>query len=272
MHLRSHALRVSLETNKWTIKYCWLGLASVALVLVCICVSTRAELIRAGLSVHSTWFIASMGKAAGVGLGVGVTTLPFSALSLLLHTECCRLQCAVDDALVSMTLPFDFETQAAAYQSLHREFVTSQKAWGGPVGFSIVSVTIMLACFFLESAYIHAVHLPTEMFYQYSALIIVASYPLVVQLRAIIRVNFAAEEFKKRCLTLIKTLPPAQLNLESASVVQDALRLAMIVEKRPCALSIFGYSPRAGDFVKAVSGIVAMKFASFFGVSFVFGK
>ena len=115
-------------------------------------------------------------------------------------------------------------------------------------------------------------HLPTEMFYQYSALIIVASYPLVVQLRAIIRVNFAAEEFKKRCLTLIKTLPPAQLNLESASVVQDALRLAMIVEKRPCALSIFGYSPRAGDFVKAVSGIVAMQFASFFGVSFVFGK
>jgi len=164
MHLRSHASQVSRVTNTWTIKYCRLGLASGALVLVCICVSTRATLIQEGVPVHSTWFMASMGKAAGVGLGVGVNTLPFSALSLLLNTVCCRLKCAVDDALFSLTLPFDFETQAAAYQSLRREFATSQMAWGGAMGFSIVSVTSMLAFLFVEPAYIRAVHFPAEVF------------------------------------------------------------------------------------------------------------
>jgi len=261
-YMRSHAGRVSRNTNNFTIKYGSFSLASVILILVGICVSTRAALIQAGLSVHSTWYQASMGKVAFVGFGVGVTLLPFNAFSLLLYTECCRLHCAVEDAILSISLPFDFETQAAAFTSLHREFVDSQKAWGSALGYSIVSVTIILVAVFVNSAYIRVTNMPNEMFFQYSALVAAVSCPLIFQIRAVVGINRTAEGFKERCLSFIEKLPPAQRNPESCLVVQDALRLYTIVESQPCTLCIFGYAPNGEDVVKAAWSIVSIQVLS----------
>jgi len=123
----------------------------------------------------------------------------------------------------------------------------------------------------MNSAYIRATHLPDEMFIQYCALVIGASCPLIFQIRAIVKVNLAAEEFKERCFSLIKTLPPAQRSNESALAVQDALRLFTIVESQPCALCIFGYAPNAGDVVKVAWSIVSIQLLGFFGIAFIFG-
>ena len=80
------------------------------------------------------------------------------------------------------------------------------------------------------------------------------------------------EELQERCLSLIDTLPPAQLSPDSAFAVQDAIRLAMVVDHRPCELCILGYSPDGGDVAKAVASIAAVQFASFFGYDFIFGN
>ena len=103
----------------------------------------------------------------------------------------------------------------------------------------------------------------------------ISARPLFLTLRIIVALNETATAVREEVTEVLLSAPsaaPGERVAEAPSLVGlDAMRLAAVIDRRPCEFLLFGYRIDGNDAVAVLSAVASIQLLSFVGLDWFLG-